>query len=257
MAQAKYQQIADRLRDQITRGTLAPDDRLPSEPDLVRQYDASRNTVRLALALLTNQGLVVTRQGLGSFVQAPAKPFTALLSRVKLPPGGHHASTALPIVGPDPSKPETVRFVVETLPATASVAEKLEIAPDDPVIVRRTRQHIDDVPWLMLNSYFPLDIAGDTALAQAGQIPQGSVKLLAELGHEQAGFVDEIGARMPDAIELAFFELPAGMPVLMVNRTSYSAERPIRLTRYIYRGDRVRLAHVVGSAPAKYRPAAT
>jgi GntR family transcriptional regulator len=255
VAQAKYQQIADRLRDQITRGELAPDDRLPSEPDLVKQYDASRNTVRLALALLTNQGLVVTRQGLGTFVQAPAKPFTALLSRVKLPPGGHHASTALPIVGPDPSKPETIRFVVETLPATASVAEKLEIAPDDPVIVRRTRQHIDGVPWLMLNSYFPMDIAGATALAHAGRIPQGSVKLLAELGHQQAGFVDEIGSRMPDAIELAFFELSAGSPVIVVNRTSYSAERPIRLTRYIYRGDRVRLAHVVGSIPPKYRPA--
>jgi GntR family transcriptional regulator len=257
VAQAKYQQIADRLREQITRGALAPDDRLPSEPDLVRQYDASRNTVRLALALLTNQGLVVTRQGLGTFVQAPPKPFTALLSRVKLPPGGHHASTALPIVGPDPSKPETIRFVVETLPASASVAEMLEIAPDDPVIVRRTRQHIDGVPWLMLNSYFPMDIAGETALAAAGRIEQGSIKLLAELGHQQAGFVDEIGARMPDAAELTFFELSTGVPVIVVNRTSYSADRPIRLTRYIYRGDRVRLAHVVGSIPAKYRPATT
>jgi GntR family transcriptional regulator len=257
VAQPKYQQIADRLREQITRGALAPDDRLPSEPDLVRQYDASRNTVRLALALLTNQGLVVTRQGLGTFVQAPPKPFTALLSRVKLPPGGHHASTALPIVGPDPSKPETIRFVVETLPASASVAEMLEIAPDDPVIVRRTRQHIDGVPWLMLNSYFPMDIAGETALAAAGRIEQGSIKLLAELGHQQAGFVDEIGARMPDAAELAFFELSTGVPVIVVNRTSYSADRPIRLTRYIYRGDRVRLAHVVGSIPAKYRPATT
>jgi GntR family transcriptional regulator len=257
VAQAKYQQIADRLRDQITRGTLAPEDRLPSEPDLVRQYDASRNTVRLALALLTNQGLVVTRQGLGTFVAAPAKPFTALLSRVKLAPGGHHASSALPIVGPDPSKPETVRFVVETVPATASVAEMLEISEGDMVIVRRTRQHIDGVPWLMLNSYFPMDIAGQTALAHAGRIEQGSVKLLAELGHEQAGFVDEIGARMPDAVELGFFELSTGVPVIVVNRTSYSADRPVRLTRYIYRGDRVRLAHVVGSIPAKYRPATT
>jgi GntR family transcriptional regulator len=255
VAQAKYQQIADRLRAQITRGELAPEDRLPSEPDLVRLYEASRNTVRLALALLTSQGLVVTRQGLGTFVQAPPKPFTALLSRTKAPPSGHHASTALPVVGPDQPKPETVRFVVETLPATASVAEKLEIAPDDPVIVRRTRQHIDHVPWLMLNSYFPMDIAGDTALAHAGRIPQGSVKMLADLGHQQAGFVDEIGARMPDAVELDFFDLSTGVPVIVVNRTSYSTERPIRLTRYIYRGDRVRLAHVVGGIPAQYRPA--
>lgn len=252
-AQAKYQQIADRLRDQITSGGLGPDDRLPSEPDLVKQYDASRNTVRLALALLTNQGLVVTRQGLGTFVLAPAKPFTALLSRSKGQPSGHHASTALPVVGPDPSKPETVRFVVETVPASASVAEKLTIEPGEQVIIRRTRQHIDDVPWLMLNSYFPMDLAGGTALAYAGLIPQGSIKMLAELGHEQAGFADEIGARMPDTSELDFFRLSTGMPVIVVNRTSYSSERPIRLTRYIYRGDRVRLAHVEGSIPAKFR----
>ncbi|HUZ27427.1 MAG TPA: GntR family transcriptional regulator [Streptosporangiaceae bacterium] len=253
MAQAKYQEIADRLRDQITSGILAPDDRLPSEPDLERQFSASRNTVRLALALLTNQGLVVTRQGLGTFVLVPAKPFTALLSRVQGQPSGHHASLAMPVVGPDPSKPETVRFVVETVPASASVADKLAVGPGEQVIVRRTSQHIDGVPWLLINSYFPTDLAGDTALAQAGLIPQGSIKLLAELGHEQAGFVDEIGARMPDTRELSFFRLSTGMPVIVVNRTSYSKDRPIRLTRYIYRGDRVRLAHVEGSIPARYR----
>ena len=72
MAQAKYQEIADRLRDQIDSGTLQPGERLPSEPDLVKPFDASRNTVRLAIALLTNQGLVVTRQGLGTFVNEPS-----------------------------------------------------------------------------------------------------------------------------------------------------------------------------------------
>lgn len=253
MAQAKYQEIADRLREQISSGELAPEDRLPSEPDLVQRFGASRNTVRLALALLTNQGLVVTRQGLGTFVQAPAKPFTALLSRVTHQPRHHYASTALPVVGADSREPQTVRFVVETVPSTSSVAEKLELRPGDPVIVRRSLQHIEDLPWLLINSYFPMDLAADTPLARAGRIPQGSMKMLAELGHEQAGFVDEIGARMPDAREMDFFRVSTGVPVIVVNRTSYSTERAIRLTRYIYRGDRVRLAHVQGSIPAKYR----
>jgi GntR family transcriptional regulator len=252
-AQSKYQQIADRLRDQIKSGVLAPDDRLPSEPDLVRQFDASRNTVRLALALLTNQGLVVTRQGLGTFVQAEAKPFTALLSRVKGQPSANHASLAHPVVGPDPAVPETVRTLVETVPASASVSEKLNIEPGDSVIVRRSSQVLDDVPWLMINSYFPMDLASDTALAHAGVIPQGSFKMLAELGYEQVGFVDEIGARMPNTRELDFFGLTTGTPVIVVNRTSYGSDRPIRLTRYIYRGDRVRLAHVQGSIPEKFR----
>lgn len=252
MAPAKYQQIADRLRDQIDSGALQPGERLPSEPDLVRQFDASRNTVRLAIALLTNQGLVVTRQGLGTFVTEPARPFTALLSRIESQPAGQSVSTLLPEVSNAAQEPETTRQIVERSPASPSVAEKLEIAPGDPVVVRRRSGTIGDVPWMIMASYFPLDIASGTPLEQAGDIAIGSIKLLADLGYPQVGFIDEIGARMPNAREFAFFGLSTGTPVVVVNRTAYSQDRPVRMTRYIYRADRVRLTHEVGTIPARY-----
>src|SRR5260370_26296504 len=112
VAHARYQQIADRLRELITAGVFGPGERLPSEPDLIEEYQASRNTVRLAIALLTNQGLVVTRQGLGTFVQQPTRPFTALLSRVNVSPAGHHGGPALRVLGAAPTQPETARPVV-------------------------------------------------------------------------------------------------------------------------------------------------
>jgi GntR family transcriptional regulator len=253
VAHANYQQIADRLRDQISVGQLGPGARLPSEPDLARDYDASRNTVRLAIALLTNQGLVVTRQGLGTFVREPAKLFTALLSGAADSPRSHHADTGLPVVGPQADEPETSRLQVETAPASPSVAAKLHVSEGESVVIRRSRRHIGGIPWLLIASFFPMDLARGTALEQAGNIDQGSIKLLAEHGHQQVGFMDEIGARMPDASEFGFFGLTTGTPVIVVNRTAYSEDRPIRLTRYIYRADRVRLAHEVGSIPAKYR----
>src|SRR5215471_17921054 len=117
MAHARYQQIADRLRDQITSGVFGPGERLPSEPDLIEEYQASRNTVRLAIALLTNQGLVVTRQGLGTFVTEPARPFTALLSRISTQPPVQSASTILPETSYGSAEPETTRQVVEKSPA--------------------------------------------------------------------------------------------------------------------------------------------
>ena len=249
MAPAKYQQIADRLRDQIDSGTLQPGERLPSEPDLVRQFDASRNTVRLALALLTNQGLVVTRQGLGTFVTEPAKPFTALLSRVATHPLVQSTSTVLPEVSRGDSETETSRLLVEKAPASISVAEKLEIAPGDLVVVRRRSGAIGQVPWMMMASYFPLDVAEGTPLEQAGEVVDGSIKLLADLGYVQVGFVDEIGARMPSTREFSFFGLSTGTPVVVINRTAYTEDRPIRMTRYVYRADRVRLTHEVGNIP--------
>ena len=254
MPRARYQEIADRLREQITTGVFGPGERLPSEPDLIEEYQASRNTVRLAIALLTNQGLVVTRQGLGTFVQQPTRPFTALLSRVNVPPGGQHADTALPVVGPAASQPETARsVVVETAEASGSVAASLDIKPGDPVVVRRSQRYLGDVPWLLVASFFPMDLAKGTALEQAGNIQQGSIKLLADLGYPQQGFRDEIAARMPDAREFDFFGLTTGTPVIVVGRTAYGASRPIRLSRYVYRADRVRLAHEVATIPEKYQ----
>jgi GntR family transcriptional regulator len=257
MAHPKYQEIADRLRGQIGSGALEPGQRLPSEPDLAAEYDASRNTVRLAIAVLINQGLVVSRQGLGTFVLEPARPFTALLSRVHEPSSEQHASQALRVVSQadesDADESDMVRLLVETGSASPSVAEKLDLRAGDPVVVRRSQYFIGDVPWQLINSYYPSDLAKGTALEQAGEIEIGSIGLLAELGHPQQGFVDEIGARMPNAREFDFFKLASGTPVIVVNRTSYSTDRPIRLTRYIYRADRVRLLHVEGKVPENYR----
>ncbi len=255
MAHPKYQQIADRLRTQIGSGVLQPGQRLPSEPDLAAEYDASRNTVRLAIALLINQGLVVSRQGLGTFVLEPTKPFTALLSRIHASPSGQHASLALPVVSPAADDSDMVRLIVETGSASPSVAEKLDLAAGDPVVIRRSQYFIGEVPWQLINSYYPNDLAKGTALEQASEIESGSIGLLSELGYPQQGFVDEIGARMPNAREFDFFKLASGTPVMVVTRTSYSTARPIRLTRYIYRADRVRLLHVEGGIPEDYRHA--
>jgi GntR family transcriptional regulator len=253
LAHPKYQQIAERLRSQMASGVLKPGERLPSEPDLATEYESSRNTVRLAIALLINQGLVVSRQGLGTFVVEPTKPFTALLSRVTAQPREDHASMAMPVISPAADESEMVRLIVETSTASPSVAESLDLSAGDPVVVRRSQYFIGDVPWQLINSYYPKDLATGTALEQAGEIPAGSIGLLTEVGYPQQGFADEIGARMPNAREFDFFKLVSGTPVIVVNRTSYTTDRPIRLTRYIYRADRVRLLHVEGTIPEQFR----
>ncbi len=65
-----YQQLAERLRDQILAGDLEPGDRLPGEAELSEFQDVSRSTVREAIRLLEAQQLVVTTRGTtgGSFV---------------------------------------------------------------------------------------------------------------------------------------------------------------------------------------------
>ncbi|MFI7125478.1 GntR family transcriptional regulator [Nonomuraea sp. NPDC050153] len=63
-----YRQIAEEIRKRITAGELTAHRPLPREVTLVRQYGAARETVRRALALLREQGWVVTVPHRGSYV---------------------------------------------------------------------------------------------------------------------------------------------------------------------------------------------
>jgi DNA-binding GntR family transcriptional regulator len=63
-----YTQLADILRDMITSGELQPRAPVPSESYLQQEQEVSRGTVRMAVAILRDEGLVITIGGRGTFV---------------------------------------------------------------------------------------------------------------------------------------------------------------------------------------------
>lgn len=65
-----YQQIADWLRGRIEAGEFGPNQRLPSEVDIVGELGVARMTARKAIAVLRDEGLVYTVHAQGTFVRA-------------------------------------------------------------------------------------------------------------------------------------------------------------------------------------------
>lgn len=65
-----YQQLADSLRDKIYEGKYAFGDKLPSERSLAEKFGISHLTVRKALAILEEEGMLLRVQGKGTFVRA-------------------------------------------------------------------------------------------------------------------------------------------------------------------------------------------
>jgi GntR family transcriptional regulator len=63
-----YQQLQRALRQAIENRVLSPDDALPPERDLATEFCVSRITVRKAIDGLVNEGMLVRRQGSGTFV---------------------------------------------------------------------------------------------------------------------------------------------------------------------------------------------
>ncbi|HDS9359578.1 TPA: histidine utilization repressor [Enterobacter chengduensis] len=66
-----YEKIKQAIGEKIASGTLRPHDRIPSEAELVAQFGYSRMTVNRALRELTDEGLLVRLQGVGTFVAEP------------------------------------------------------------------------------------------------------------------------------------------------------------------------------------------
>ena len=66
-----YNQLVAIIKRHISAGILGPGDLLPSESELCKALSISRSTVRQAIGALESEGLVVRRQGKGTFVAEP------------------------------------------------------------------------------------------------------------------------------------------------------------------------------------------
>jgi GntR family transcriptional regulator len=262
MPEPMYRQIADDLRGKIEVGEIAQGAQLPTEIELMEQYDASRNTVRDAIKLLTARDLVETRPGQGTFVVERINPFVTTLTEDPVTGrGGGEQNVYIAEVQAGGRTPTVSVPRVEVQQANAAMADALRIEEGDQVVSRHQQRFIDGTPFSLQTTFYPMGLVqrGATRLIEATDLPEGTVAYLADtLGIKQVAYRDSVQARPPDETETSFFRLPPDgrVPVFEVYRIAFDEEgNRIRLTITIYPVDRNRLVVNVGDVPS--RPAAT
>jgi GntR family transcriptional regulator len=70
----RYEQVAADIRRRVRSGELAPGARLPGEQDLAEEHGVALGTARKAVRMLRDEGLLVTRASLGTFVVRELPP---------------------------------------------------------------------------------------------------------------------------------------------------------------------------------------
>lgn len=65
----KYKEIADRLEQEIRDGKFDQTKKLPTEDELIKTFEVSRNTIRKAINQLVNRGYIYQVQGSGMFLR--------------------------------------------------------------------------------------------------------------------------------------------------------------------------------------------
>ncbi len=260
MADPMYRQIAEDLRAQLESGGLEPGQQLRTEIELREHYGASRNTIRDAIKWLTSLGLVETRPGQGTFVVRKIDPYVTELTADSRGLGDNAVSRFGGI-----EKPGAKREIVSSTPrveiqkASTAIAAQLQIAQGSQIITRHQKRFIEDTPWSLQTSFYPMGfiLKGADRLLLADNIETGTVTYLAEtLGLREVAYRDSITVRAPDLTEAAFFSVPQNGSVGMfeISRTGFDQTgTPIRLTVGVFPTDRNQFIVNVGDVPPDER----
>lgn len=240
-----YRQIADQLRNAITRGEFTPGAKLPSERVLMDRYQTSRVTVRQAIAVLGAEGLIDVEHGRGVFVRS--RPPLRRLGRERLgrrereAGKGAFLSDAMAAGREASAEVEVARGV-----APLEVAERLHLSQGDQVLIRRRRMLADGQPVQLATSYLPLQLVEGTQIEQADTGTGGTYARLEELGHRLGRFQEDLSARMPLPDEARALRLGAGVPVIRVVRTAFDEQgAPVEVNEMVLAADRYELTYML------------
>lgn len=233
-----YQQIADVLRAQIDTGNLEPGAKLPTEAELRDEYGVSRETVRKALGLLVNEGLIISARPQGHFVRRRQPMVFRPQAEFQKRPSSPEMDAFVTEYSAEGREPRQ-EIEVAIVEPPADVAKRLHLEPGDLVAVRKRVRYLDGEPFNINDSYFPLSIVRDSEIMRPEDIGRGANEVLTELGYRQVRALDELYVRMPTPDETHRLDLRPGTPVGYHVATGYTADgRPVRVAITVLPGDR-------------------
>lgn len=181
------EQASQILRKRIREGVYTPGDRLPSESELAEEMGISRTTLRAAMSALVAEGLVIRKQGAGTYVNKRSLEVTTHLQKfwsfIQLIENGGH-------------KPSVRQLFAGERPTNKEEALKLEIEVGQPVFVLVRLFLADAIPVIHSTNVVPLRLLTHSADAQK-PIESIQVFLRQHAGQEIAYSTSDIRAVLP------------------------------------------------------------
>lgn len=234
-----YAQLANILRRQIAEGAFRPGDQLPSEAQLCRTYGISPMTVRRSINLLSDQGVVSTAQGKGTFVK-PLELGTAVFDL--------HELQAL---FQDTADTAVKLLEVRVVSADERTARKLNICEGDSAIYIRRLLTKEGQPIFYHRAYLIYDptrpiveaemdvtsLRGLFSNTVSHSLKRGELTIEATLMNDEEANI--LGAKLPTAafyLEHLFYDFE---------------ERPLSWGWFIFRSDQLRFFTQIGIQEGK------
>jgi GntR family transcriptional regulator len=224
-----YIQIAEGLLEQIESGDLAPGDRLPSERELSQLLGVNRMTLRRALKVLEAQGLLVRRQGNGTYISEP-KIERQAAQLVPFTSGMQHRGYT----------PGAKVILLERRPVDASVAKQLGLRVAAPVYFVHRLRLINEEPVMLEQltipaNRFPRFERFNLSSRSVYEVFESEFNVVIARARQSWEPVIATG------YEAELLGIKPGAPLMLERRLGFDQnDQPVEYGKDVYRGDRFR-----------------
>ncbi len=235
---ALYERVKSHIRHKVRSGEWKIGERIPSEIDLVKTLGVSRMTINRALREMSEQGELVRRGGVGTFVAEPRPASTLLMiARIgeEIRARGHAYTWTI-------IRKEKTRAPVE-------VTAALEMAADSPVFHVICLHRENGLPVQLENRYVNPATAPEFLAQSFLHQPPSEYLLDAVPADEIEHTVDAV---VPGA-EAKLLKLEKNEPCLLLTRRTWAAGTPVTFVRLYYPASRYRLSCRFRPSPSQHR----
>lgn len=227
----RYQQIKQFIGDAIRQQSYAAGDKIPTEAELVEQFEVSRMTVNKALRDLVQEGLLVRYPGLGTFVAPPKaeSPLTEVRNIAEeVRARGHHYTSQV--------------LALREQTANEQVAMQLGIPLHSRVFHSLIVHHENQVPIQLEERFVSAHILPQ--YLQQDFTQKTPNQYLSEQ-YALTAMEHIVEAILPNKQAQHYLGLAAHLPCLQVSRRTWSGERLISFAILTHPGDRYSLRSMV------------
>ena len=216
-----YQQLQRALRQAINQRVLSPEDALPAERDLAEEFSVSRITVRKALDGLVNEGLLIRRQGAGTFVAARVEKSFSKLSSFSEDMAARGRTA------------HSVWLSRSRGAVTPDESMAMGLSPGTAVYRFNRIRYADGVTMALEFSTVPA-----YALASADEVQTSLYEALEQTGHRPVRALQRLRAVLFTQEQADLLGVKAKDAGLLIERRGFLADgQAVELTQSFYRGD--------------------
>ncbi|ARI76352.1 GntR family transcriptional regulator [Halobacillus mangrovi] len=228
-----YVQLKKLIEQKIVSGDWKPEEQIPSERELGKDYEVSRITVRQAINLAVHEGLLYRTHGKGTFVtsQTTIKQELSKVDTFQSSLSQHGLVASTDIIKTDKT--------VTDLQLSTLLNDEIT----DPLCNLQLVGYGDETPVVFYDSFFPLDIG--TQLIEAGkkEVEEGNPFTTLDL-YKKINDITPTKSRqtfesiLSDERITKVLKLEEITPIFKVTSIIYASERPIEYRTSYYKGDK-------------------